>query len=236
MEKNNRKNKSVIIKIVNVITIIVCVFILIVALISITNTVNGYNNVFGSTILAVETDSMKGDNPDSFDAGDLIVGKLLKDSQKDKLEEGQIITFWTMIDNKRVLNTHRIVNVAQVGDQVTYETKGDNNTVNDREMTPAFEVVAVYKSKISGIGNALLFLQSRNGFLIFVVIPSILTLAYCAYLFFINLKGYNKVKKEEEKEQLKKEFMMEMGQAQQTNVMEAPSADIPEVADEKKEE
>ncbi|MDD4316356.1 MAG: signal peptidase I, partial [Clostridia bacterium] len=183
--------------------------VLIVAIAAITNTSKGYNNVFGSTFLAVKTDSMAGDKKDNFESGDLIVSKLLSAEKKTQLEKGDVITFWTLIEGKRVLNTHRIESVEQ-GSQVAYITKGDANLTEDPLRVLNTEVVGKYQFKLKGMGSAMLFFQSSTGFLIFVVIPSVLALAYCVFLFIRNLKGFTKLKKEEQKEKLKAEFLEEM--------------------------
>ena len=207
--KNDKKKNSGWIKVANIITIIICVFVLLFAIIALTKTSNGYNNVFGSTVLAVKTDSMDGDNKDSFKKGDLIVCKILKDEQKSELKVDDVITFYTLIDGKRDLNTHRIIEIDSVGGQITYVTKGDNNTGQDDLSVAPSDVVAQYSYKIRSLGNIFLFLQDTTGFLIIIVIPSILALAYCVFLFVTNLRGYSKEKKAEEKEKLRQEILKE---------------------------
>lgn len=208
--KKSEKKAKVWTNIANVAVIIICVLVLIIAIAAITNSINGYNNVFGSTFLAVETDSMAGDNKDSFESGDMIVAKVLKDSKKRDLEQGEVITFWTIIEGRRELNTHRIVDVDETGQAVFYTTQGDANIEEDTLQVAHTDVVARYQFKIKGFGNFLLFLQSNTGFLVVIVIPSILALGYCVFLFIRNFKGYSKLKKEEEKEKYKQELMQEM--------------------------
>lgn len=210
MQKNEKMTK-VLIRAANVLTIIICLFVLIVAIAAITNTAKGYNNVFGSTFLAVKTDSMVGEKKDNFSSGDLIVSKLLSDKKKAQLEEGDVITFWTVIEGKRELNTHRIIGI-ETGNQVAYITKGDANSGQDPLRVLNSEVVGKYQFKLKGMGKALLFFQSSTGFLIFVVIPSVLALAYCVFLFVRNLRGFTKLKKEEEKEKMKAEFLKEINE------------------------
>lgn len=229
MKKIDPKVKRVIRKTsiiaINVLTVIICVFVLIFAIISISNGKNGYNNVFGSTVLAVKTGSMSGPNKDSFDEGDLIVAKILKGDAKKELQKGDVITFWTLKDGSRELNTHRIIDVETSGGTVYYTTKGDASTGQDDLRVPDYEVVAKYSYKIKNLGEPLNFLQSSTGFLVLIVVPSILAVGYCVYLFMFNLRGYNKAKKaeqkelmqkqlEEEKEKIKKELLEQMSKGE----------------------
>ncbi|MFA5449019.1 MAG: signal peptidase I [Clostridia bacterium] len=204
----------------NVLVVVISIFVLLFAIMAITNAKNGYNNLFGSTILAIKTDSMEGPNKDSFNEGDLVVAKILNDKQKAELKEGDIITFWDMKDGKKVLNTHRIVEVKEAGGGAkSFVTKGDKTTGNDPLEATSDTVIARYQFKVKGVGNILLFMQSNTGFLVFVVLPSILALGYCVYLFAINLKGFNKEKKADdvaaEKEKMRLELLEELKKEQE---------------------
>lgn len=223
--KKDTKKSTILMRVANVVTIIICIFVLLVAIAAITNSTKGYNNFLGSTVLAVKTDSMNGNKKDSFKEGDLIVSKILSDKKKAQLKKDDVITFWTLIEGKRELNTHRIVSVEE-GAQVAYITKGDANSGQDSSRVTTSDVVGKYQYKIKGMGSVLLFLQGSTGFLIFIVIPSVLALAYCAFLFIKNLKGFNILKKEEEKEKLKQEFMKEMGQKEEAE-KEEPKKEEP---------
>ncbi len=68
---------------------------------------NGVANLFGYIPLTVESDSMM----PTFGQGDLIICKEIDDMMQ--LKEDDVITFWTIIDGKKVKNTHRIVKVNE---------------------------------------------------------------------------------------------------------------------------
>ena len=88
-------------------------------------------NIFGKGYLNVLSDSMEGDNKDSFNAGDLIVVKIANDKNISKLEVGNIVTFYdsTLASNKgaaTALNSHRIIYIGQNSEGTTiYYTMGD---------------------------------------------------------------------------------------------------------------
>ena len=68
---------------------------------------NGVANLLGYIPLTVESDSMY----PTFKQGDLIICREI--DSIDALQENDVITFWTIIDGKRVKNTHRIVGINQ---------------------------------------------------------------------------------------------------------------------------
>ncbi|MFW6047283.1 MAG: S26 family signal peptidase, partial [Candidatus Woesearchaeota archaeon] len=78
--------------------------ILAVALLTVIATLNtnedGISNVGGLGYLSVQADSMEPE----FKEGDLIFVKTTTDDQS--FEVGDIVTFYTVIDGDRVLNTH----------------------------------------------------------------------------------------------------------------------------------
>ena len=142
-------------------------------------------SIFGYTPLTVETDSMK----PTFQSGDLI---FIKKCDTSKLEEGDIITFHTIIDNQYALNTHRIEKIEEVNGVRSYTTIGDNNNgVADQHVISDGDIVGKYMGHISGLGKVMSFLSSSTGFLIVIVLPMLLFFIYQIYnliIISINLK------------------------------------------------
>ena len=141
-----------------------------------------------TVILTVATDSMS----PTIEAGDLILGRKLTDAEKEQLKVDDIITFVTDIDGDgtRELNTHRIVEVNTSGDSVRYKTKGDNKLASEDpyDIYP-IDVRSIYEGRrYAGVGKALNFLQSPNGFLVTIVIPLLLFFVLEIYLFIKKLR------------------------------------------------
>ena len=143
---------------------------------------NGVANIFGFIPMTVESDSMK----PTFSKNDLIICKEIDDINS--LKSGDVITFWTDIDGRRVKNTHRIMEVEDTDGTRSFITRGDNNPVNDT--TPAYSGDLIGKwteTKISGVGKVLNFMRTKKGFFICIVIPMALFFLFELYKFIVTL-------------------------------------------------
>ena len=169
--------------IVNILTWIVLIFALLITIIVFSSARNnGVANLMGFIPLTVESDSMY----PTFAAGDLIIVREIDDLAT--LQENDVITFWTIIDGKRVKNTHRIVGINQAENSRSFITHGDNNVLDD-EM-PAFESDIIGKwtnVKITGFGNVMAFLRTKTGFFVCILIPMALFFLFELYKFIVTL-------------------------------------------------
>lgn len=201
--KDEKKSRKVLNTVINVILIVAIVVAVIATYVSFVSTSgNGVPNIFGLRLLSIQTDSMY----PTIDPGDLVIATEVKDLSSlrprivDKedpskvIYEGDIITYWTVINGERVLNTHRIVNVYDGGGYLIFQTKGDNNTLEDPLTVHESEVVGQYKTKIPGVGKVFDYLQTSVGFLIVVVIPVFLFFLFHVVQFFRVLFEYQNVK------------------------------------------
>ena len=188
-EKEQSKSKRIINTVINVILIIAIVVAVVATYVSFVSTSgNGVPNIFGLRLFSIQTDSMY---PELL-PGDLVVGTNVKD--KGELRPGDIITYWTIIDGERVLNTHRIIEIYDGGGYWIFQTKGDNNTLEDPLTVHESEVVAQYKFRIPGIGKVFNYLQTSTGFLLVVVLPVFIFFIYHLVQFFRVLFEYQNVK------------------------------------------
>ncbi|SDK35558.1 signal peptidase I SipW [Sediminibacillus albus] len=95
-----------------------------------------------------------------------------------KFEKGDVITFQ---EEGNILITHRIVDVITSGENVMYETKGDNNDGPDRNPVLAQNVVGEYTGfTIPYIGYFISFAQSKEGSALLLILPGLLLLGYAA--------------------------------------------------------
>jgi len=167
--------KKILDTILTVILVIILVFMAIVSIMMITSSASdGVASVFGySPITLYDTKSME----PTFGANDLII---VKKQDASELKEGDIISFWGIVDGAKSIITHRIVEVIELPDGTyAYQTKGDNNDLVDQDpfnnfrqpdITPD-DVIGVYVTHISGFGTVLNFIKSPTGILVCMVIP-----------------------------------------------------------------
>ncbi len=187
-EQGTKKNK-VVSTIINVVLVVAIVLAILATYVSFVSTSgSGVPSILGLRIFSIQTDSMY----DTLKPGDLIVDTAVKDPEK--LQKNDIITYWTIIDGERVLNTHRIVEIYDANGYLIFATKGDNNTTVDTLTVHESEVVGKYSFRIPGVGKAFDYLQTSTGFLIVVVIPVIIFLIYQLIQFFRVLFEYQNVK------------------------------------------
>ncbi|MBQ1432115.1 MAG: signal peptidase I, partial [Ruminococcus sp.] len=132
--------------------------------------------------MTVESDSMK----PTFSKDDLIICKEVDDIYT--LKEGDVITFWTIIDGKKVKNTHRIVTVNEFEGTRSFVTRGDNNNQDDTLPAYAGDIIGKWTDvKLNGFGKVMNFLRTKTGFFICIVIPMAIFFLVELYKFIVTL-------------------------------------------------
>ncbi len=149
---------------------------------------NGVPSIFGVRMFSIQTQSMY----PTLMPGDLIFDFGVSDPGE--LRNGDIITYWTVINGERVLNTHRIHEIYDGGGYLIFATKGDNNTIADALTVHESEIVGKYSFRVAGVGKVFDYLQTSTGFLIVVVIPVFLFFLFHLVQFFRVLFEYQNVK------------------------------------------
>lgn len=162
-------------------------------------------NIFGKGYLNVLSDSMTGDNKDSFNTGDMIIVKIANKKNISKLEVGNIVTFYDyrLASNKgagSALDTHRIVYIDKtnndsyvyytVGDKIAKQLNFDASKLNaDNYLTilnslgsnnyQAFgstEIRGIYSGKCSGFGKTIQTIN--NHFIAIIIVPVAILLVF----------------------------------------------------------
>ena len=174
--------------VVNVVLVLAIVLAVIATYVSFSTQSGNVPAIFGLRLYSVQTTSME----PTLMKGDLVISTAVKDPKT--LKHDDIITYWTIIDGERVLNTHRIVEISDVSGSLGFTTKGDNNTANDSQYVHQKDVVGVYSARVGGVGKVFDYLQTSQGFLLVVVIPVLIFLLYQLIQFFRVLFEYQNVK------------------------------------------
>ena len=187
--KKPSKASRIISTVINVVLVIAIILAAISTYISfVSSSGNGVPSVFGLQIYSIQTESMY----PILKPGDLIFDTAVKDPAD--LEVGDIITYWTVINGERVLNTHKIYEIYDGGDYRIFSTKGEANNVVDSLTVHESEVVGKYKFRVGGLGKVFDYLQDSTGFLIVVVIPVFIFFLFYLVQFFRVLFEYQNVK------------------------------------------
>lgn len=121
--------------------------------------------IFGYKPFVVLSGSM---NPE-IKVGDLV---LVKEVDTSSLKKDDIIAYR---DSQDKVTTHRIVEVINNKEGLSFITKGDANNTEDAEIK-ASQVEGKYIKKYPGIGKAVLFIQQPLGFAVVVLIIFIICL------------------------------------------------------------
>lgn len=180
--------------VVNVVLVLAIVLAVMATYVSFSTQNGNVPAIFNLRLYSVQTTSME----PTLMKGDLVISTAVKDPKE--LKRDDIITYWTIIDGERVLNTHRIVEISQVSGSLGFTTKGDSNTTNDAQYVHQKDVVGkVGKigekyTRLGGVGKVFDYLQTSQGFLLVVVIPVLIFLLYQLVQFFRVLFEYQNVK------------------------------------------
>lgn len=175
----------------NIVTVVLFInLILIVCLVISSKASGGEPQIFGYQVKTVLSGSME----PTFMTGSVIAVKPLNQEESKSLAKDDIITFQTADD---MLITHRVMDVVKSGDQVMYETKGDNNNAPDLDLVLSDNVRGQYANfTVPYIGYFFNFSQSKAGSAILMVVPGLLLLGYAGYTIYTTLREIDsKVKK-----------------------------------------
>ena len=218
-ESKGRKILNTVINVILVIAIIVAAICTYVSFVS--SSGNGVPSIFGLQMFSIQTDSMY----PILNPGDLIFDKEIQD--KSTLQRGDIITYWTVINGERVLNTHKIYEIYDGGGYLIFATKGENNTAVDSLTVHESEVVGKYWFRVAGLGKVFDYLQTSTGFLIVVVLPVFVFFLFHLIQFFRVLFEYQNVKnriKYEQERGKTEDLIAESQRQQQVDAVKAREA------------
>ena len=218
-EKKVSRGHKILNTVVNIVLTVALVLAAVCTYISFVSTSgNGVPSIMGLEFFSIQTDSMY----PTLNPGDLAIDVVVKDASE--LRKGDIITYWTVINGERVLNTHTIVGIYDGGSYLIFETKGDNSTSVDPMTVHQSEIVGKNIGKIGGVGKVMDYLQTPTGFLVVIVIPVFLFFLYHLVQFFRVLFEYQNVKNRlrYEEERGRTEDIMEEREKEQ----EAARADL----------
>lgn len=194
MKQTQEKEKSSLgHKILTGIGIILCVILIPILVINCTLIIKSYTNkdqvpsISGIFPMIILTDSMYPE----FESGDLII---CNTAEPEEIKVGDVICFYDPEGNGTATVTHRVQEVVTDDEgNLAWITKGDANNTEDLPTVPAKNLIGIYKTRLKGLGNVAMFMQTTQGLIICVICPIILLVAYDV----IRRRAYEKSKKKD---------------------------------------
>lgn len=174
-------------KTTKVIKIIVLVIIITLAIIIIKKIINKEEIPFITNTNAYIV--LSGSMEPEIGVGDIVITTSVK---QEDIKVGDIISF----TKGTTMVTHRVTEINEENEVVTYKTKGDNNNTEDLGVITYDNVVGKYKSKIPKVGHIILFIQK---YLIVVIA------IFIFFTVFMLTKPQEKVQTKENDDNKKKE-------------------------------
>ncbi len=239
------KTKKIINIVVDVVCGIILAFALILAISMISSKRKNYGNyteIFGKAYLAVVSDSMEKNiqtgevGPGNFSKGDLITVDILKNSEKNSLQVGDVITFRDkfIVNGQWKLNTHRIVKIeVNAEGEREYTTRGDNKDMDDMFTKTNEDIVGKLVGRKAGAGKIVSFMSSSAGFFVCVVLPTLIIVAIAAGNLVVVILKEKKVQKAtadqaqlDERERIRQELLAEMQVQNQTPTEETKPEEV----------
>lgn len=214
LDPKTKKTLNAVIIAIQVLIIVVCIVFSIVMLVSSMGNKEGeLNDIIN--LMPVMSDSMVGDNPDSFNIDDLILVKKLIDEDKKNLKVGDIVTFKVFDPSLKavIYKSHRIVKICQEGDPeweyCDVVTQGDaaqkyidqdpTKIANYQDYLYLSQIEGIYTGKIEKVGGAITFIKQPAAFFGLIVTPLALLLIYNIVVI---VRGVTKAKDDKHKAEL----------------------------------
>ena len=184
MSKNETNKPHIAIRILTGVLIAFTVIIMIFTVISVTTLDRNDRNLFGFKFYIVQTDSMSLSDKNAhldvhFDAGDIILVKKVKNPFA--LQSGDIISFISTNEEsygETITHMIREPRYKTSGELIGYVTFGTNTDSNDANIVEPEYILGQYAAKLPKIGYFFSFIKTTPGYIICILVPFLLLIAY----------------------------------------------------------
>lgn len=103
-------------------------------------------------------------------------GSILFTQNNRNYSEKDIVAFKQQKENRVV--THRIVDIQNKNNVLSYQTKGDANNTVDTQLVSRTDIIGKALFHVPMAGNFVLYLRTLPGFIIFIIVPGILFIGF----------------------------------------------------------
>lgn len=147
------------------IVILICIIILaLVSLLHIEKKASHTSTVLGYQPLTILSGSMR----PVIEPGDMI---LIRAIPSNKIKVGDIVSYWA---DKETLITHRVTQIKKNNGRLQYKTKGDANQLEDQECIYENMLLGRMVLSIPKGGYISKFVRSKIGFILLIIMPTII--------------------------------------------------------------
>lgn len=198
MDGKTKKVLNIALKAVTWLLVAFTVFMMVFTVVTVSTVDRNDRSIFGVKFYIVQTDSMSKSDKNAhmdvhFNAGDIIVIKNVKDPTA--LQAGDIIAFMsTNNESYGETVTHMIREVKRDdnGRLLGYVTFGTNTDTNDEALVEPSYVLGKYAAKLPTVGRFFAFVKSTPGYIICILIPFLLLIAYNGANVIVLFRKYKK--------------------------------------------
>lgn len=174
--KENQKN-SLRHTLLTIVGTVLCIILIPILILNISLIVKSYlhsdevPSIGGYLPLIVLTDSMY----PQIQSGDLI---FCHTEKPENIKEGDVIAFFDPAGNGTSVVTHSVAKITEKDGQTAWITRGIANNADDSMPVPADKLVGIYRGRIPGLGNVVMFMQSTAGLILCVICPILLLVGW----------------------------------------------------------
>ena len=190
MNDKTKKIANIAFRILAGLLIAFTVFMMLFTIITVTTVDKNERDIFGFSFYIVLSDSMSKSDKNAdldihFNAGDLVIAKRLNETEKTALKRGDVISFISFNESDTSAPpgstiTHMIHEVKRDSDGklLGYVTYGTNTGAIDEVLVEPEYVLGTYAGKLPGVGTFFAFVKSTPGYIVCILVPFLLLIAY----------------------------------------------------------
>lgn len=156
----------------DILVFIIIILASIVTIFTLITSKDGIPSVKGYSPFSIQSNSMK----PTLSKGDLIITN--NNINVNDLKVNDIISFYSYEKGVNIIKTHRIVNITNENNVLLFETKGDNNDVNDNVFITDIDIIGKLVYRVPLLGNIIDFFKNKWVFFFIILIPLAILFIY----------------------------------------------------------
>ena len=137
------------------------------------------------------------DKSDKFTDGDLVVFT----KNNDEIKTDNEISFYEVVNGQSSVNIGTVTDIEKITEKETTFTINGSHKISGETVIGSLETAKVYHK----VGKVLYAFESQYGFLLLVILPSLMLFFYAAYSFIMELKQPKELEETDEEDENEEE-------------------------------